>query len=144
MTQVSVLAVLLSCLSICAAAKPKECDLTGQWMNDLGSDITISDIKTNGAFSGTYLTAVSATNNFIRESPVTGYQQNNSSTFGFTVKWTFSDSITVFTGQCFLNETGHPVLKTTWLLRSETENIRDDWKQTRVGYNIFHKLPTKQ
>ncbi|XP_056408400.1 avidin-like [Hyla sarda] len=140
MKQISVLVVLLSCWSICAAAEPAACNLKGQWKNDLGSNITIAAVSQNGVFSGTYLTAVSATNNTIVESPLIGYQQLDGSSFGYTVKWEFSSSITVFTGQCFITETG-PVLKTMWLLRSESENIKDDWKQTRVGYNIFHKLP---
>ncbi|KAM3937267.1 avidin-like [Leptodactylus fuscus] len=145
MKQMSVLVVLLSCLSICAAAKILQCDLAGQWKNDLGSKMTIRSIAENGKFSGSYLTSVSATNNTIIESPITGYQQlHNSPTFGFIVKWKFSDSITVFTGQCFINETGKPVLHTAWLLRSKSANVKDNWMQTRVGGNFFYKLNNKQ
>ncbi|XP_044147574.1 avidin-like [Bufo gargarizans] len=142
MKATSVLAVLLSCVTICAAAK--KCSLTGQWKNDLGSNMTISAISEKGEFSGAYLTSVSSTNKTILTSPLIGYQQlNGSPTFGFTVKWLFTSSITVFTGQCFINETGQPTLQTTWLLRSESGNIKDTWSQTRVGYNIFYKLPSK-
>ncbi|KAG8598436.1 hypothetical protein GDO81_002615 [Engystomops pustulosus] len=143
MEQIVALVAALSCLTICAAAKPAQCNLTGQWMNNLGSNMTISAVSRNGLFSGVYLTAVSATNKTIMESPLIGYQQlKGSPTIGFTVKWTFSDSITVFTGQCFINGKGRPVLLMSWLLRSDSDNIKDDWKQTRVGFNNFEKLPT--
>ncbi|XP_063810032.1 avidin-like [Pseudophryne corroboree] len=136
------LTLILPCLALCIDAVFAQCNLAGQWKNDLGSNMTISDVSTNGMFSGSYLTAVSATNKTIVVSPLIGYQQlDELSTFGFTVKWEFTDSITVFTGQCFINEKGDRVLQTMWLLRSLSENLQDNWKQTRVGYNIFYPLP---
>ena len=42
-----------------------------------------------------------------------------------------TDSITVFTGQCFVDKKGKEVLKTMWLLRSYVDDIKDDWKATR-------------
>lgn len=42
-----------------------------------------------------------------------------------------ADSVTVFTGQCFVDEKGNEILKTMWLLRSHVDNIKDDWKATR-------------
>jgi len=41
-----------------------------------------------------------------------------------------ADSITVFTGQCFVDKEGKEVLKTMWLLRSHVDSIQDDWKAT--------------
>ncbi|KFQ80354.1 Avidin-related protein 4/5, partial [Phoenicopterus ruber ruber] len=51
-----------------------------------------------------------------------------------------ADSITVFTGQCFVAEDGKEILKTMWLLRSHVDNIKNDWKATRVGTNNFTRL----
>ncbi|NXE95866.1 AVID protein, partial [Menura novaehollandiae] len=113
----------------------KKCTLTGRWINDLGSTMTISTLNANGDFSGSYLTAVTATANKIQESPLQGSlqhpNQKGQPTFGFTVNWKFSDSITVFTGQCFVDNDGKEVLKTMWLLRSRVEDIKNDWKATR-------------
>ncbi|CAJ0949895.1 unnamed protein product, partial [Ranitomeya imitator] len=53
-------------------------------------------------------------------------REKDSPTFGFTVKWKFS----VFAGQCFISETGQPILQAIWLLRSESDDIKDNWKQT--------------
>ncbi|NXF99652.1 AVID protein, partial [Sakesphorus luctuosus] len=122
-----------------------QCSLTGQWINDLGSTMKILNVNGNGDFSGTYLTAVTATSNEIKESPLQGSLQRKNQkgqpTFGFTVNWTFSDSITVFTGQCFVDKNGKEVLKTMWLLRSRVDTIENDWKATRVGINVFTRVP---
>ncbi|NXY56081.1 AVID protein, partial [Callaeas wilsoni] len=114
----------------------KKCSLTGRWVNDLGSNMTLGSVNAKGVFAGTYHTAVTATSNEIKESPLQGSLQKSSNqkgqpTFGFTVNWSFSDSITVFTGQCFVDEDGKEVLRTMWLLRSRVENIKSDWKATR-------------
>ncbi|NXI56682.1 AVID protein, partial [Chloroceryle aenea] len=80
-------------------------------------------------------TAVTATTNEIQLSPLQGSQhqmnQKGQPTFGFTVNWSFSDSVTVFTGPCFVDEKGKEVLRTMWLLRSRVDNMKDDWKATR-------------
>lgn len=68
--------------------------LTGRWTNDLGSNMTIGAVNSNGEFTGTYHTAVTATTNEIKLSPLRGNQHNTNQksqpTFGFTVKWSFS------------------------------------------------------
>ncbi|NWU38320.1 AVID protein, partial [Hylia prasina] len=121
-----------------------QCSLTGRWVNDLGSNMTIKTVNANGNFMGIYNTSVSATTKKIMASPLLGSQhlpnQLNHPTFGFTVHWTFSDSITVFTGQCFVDDDGKEVLKTMWLLRTHADKRGDDWKATRVGYNEFKRL----
>ncbi|KAM7025391.1 avidin-like [Acridotheres tristis] len=123
----------------------KKCILAGRWVNDLGSNMTIATVNANGDFSGSYHTAVTATTNEIKVSPLQGFMQKGPNqkgqpTFGFTVNWSFSDSITVFTGQCFVDYDGKEVLRTMWLLRSRVESITSDWKATRVGTNIFTRL----
>ncbi|XP_077318612.1 avidin-like [Lithobates pipiens] len=131
------LALGLLSISLCINAK---CDLTGQWQNDLGSNMTVY-VDKNGLIVGKYRTAVSTTNKTILESPLVGYQQSSVlPTFGFTVMWQFTNVITVFTGQCFRNETGQ-VLQTTWLLREESSDAQHNWMQTRVGFNVFYQIP---
>ncbi|NXN20306.1 AVID protein, partial [Indicator maculatus] len=104
------------CCGINTESLPPQCVLTGKWINDLGSTMTIGAVNGEGNFNGFYHTAVTATNNKIKVSPLQGSQQRtnqkNHPTFGFTVNWTFSDSVTVFTGQCFVDENGKEVLKT--------------------------------
>ncbi|XP_065519951.1 avidin-like [Lathamus discolor] len=119
---------------------PDTCVLAGNWTNDLGSNMTINPLSKECNFNGYYNTSVSNTDNKIEKSPLRGSQNCRDLTqpvFGFTVNWNFTDSITVFTGQCFVDEEGKEVLKTMWLLRSHVHNITDDWKATMVGTNTF-------
>ncbi|NXU20920.1 AVID protein, partial [Pardalotus punctatus] len=113
---------------------PQQCILTGTWENDLGSNMTIKTIDAKGDFTGIYRTAVSASPRKIEDSPLLGSQhlQNplNNPTFGFTVHWSFSESISVFTGQCFVDDDGKEVLKTMWLLRVHADKLGNDWNAT--------------
>nr|2FHN_X Chain X, Avidin-related protein 4/5 [Gallus gallus]2FHN_Y Chain Y, Avidin-related protein 4/5 [Gallus gallus] len=122
----------------------RKCSLTGKWTNNLGSIMTIRAVNSRGEFTGTYLTAVADNPGNITLSPLLGIQHKRASqpTFGFTVHWNFSESTTVFTGQCFIDRNGKEVLKTMWLLRSSVNDISYDWIATRVGYNNFTRLST--
>ncbi|KAM3843765.1 avidin-like [Vipera latastei] len=143
------LAFLLGCSGTFAkppnserAAKVR-CALTGNWVSDQGSKMIISNSNNAGMFSGSYLTAMAATDNTIRPSPLQGIQhqvdERGQPTFGFTVNWSFADSTTVFVGQCFLDEDGEEQLKTTWLLRAEVGSVAEDWGATRVGTDTFYR-----
>ncbi|NXY52360.1 AVID protein, partial [Ceuthmochares aereus] len=72
----------------------RKCHLQGMWRNELGSNMTLSALDAAGTFSGSYHTAVAATNKKILVSPLQGAQQHPSTkrqpTFGFTVQWQFS------------------------------------------------------
>ncbi|NXL53078.1 AVID protein, partial [Podilymbus podiceps] len=135
MVQATPLLLVLSLAMVAPSLSAEKCVLTGRWTNDLGSNMTIGALNGKGEFTGSYHTAVTATTNEIQLSPLQGSQHDTNkkrqATFGFTVNWSFSDSITVFTGQCFVDKDGREVLKTMWLLRSHMDNIRNDWKATR-------------
>ncbi|NWS73856.1 AVID protein, partial [Crotophaga sulcirostris] len=51
-----------------------QCVLTGRWVNDLGSNMTIGALNGKSEFSGSYHTAVTATTNEIQVSPLQGSQ----------------------------------------------------------------------
>ncbi|OCU02350.1 avidin [Xenopus laevis] len=139
MKSYGVLALLLLCFCVCSATQ--QCNIQGQWRNNLGSNMTIQSVSDNGAFAGVYLTAVSSVNTEIVESPLTGFwKKSKQPIIGFAVKWAFSDSLTVWAGQCFLNENNEEVLHTTWLLRSKQEAQQDNWKATRIGVDTFTRL----
>ncbi|NXY00552.1 AVID protein, partial [Centropus bengalensis] len=128
------LLLALALLIPCATAARK-CDLQGLWRNELGSNMTLSALDAAGTFSGSYHTAVTATNKKIVVSALRGAQQHSGTrgqpTFGFTVQWQFTDSTTAFVGQCFIDHRGKEMLETVWLLWEEVPSHRDAWKATR-------------
>ncbi|XP_077202770.1 avidin-like [Paroedura picta] len=123
---------------------PKTCTLAGMWVNDLGSRMVISPANEAGAFSGSYLTAVTASNEAIVESPLLGAQhhpdQRAQPTFSFLVLWKFTATTTAFVGQCFVDEAGDETLETLWLLRKEAPTRGQDWQSTLVGKNVFTRV----
>ncbi|KAM4879289.1 avidin-like [Sylvia borin] len=122
----------------------RRCDLQGMWRNDLGSNMTILATSTARTFSGSYHTAVAATNKQILVSPLQGVQQHPSAKrhpmFGFTVWWQFSESPTAFVGQCFVDHHGKETLETMWLLQEEVLSHKDTWRATRVSTSIFTRI----
>uniref|UniRef100_A0A8C3T0W4 Avidin n=1 Tax=Chelydra serpentina TaxID=8475 RepID=A0A8C3T0W4_CHESE len=105
--------------------------------------MTISAMNEAGQFSGLYLTAVSGAAKPILVSPLNGSQHVDNleqPTFGFTVKWSFSDSTTVFVGQCFVDDQGEQTLQTMWLLRDKAKSVDDNWNATTVGTNVFTRI----
>lgn len=79
-----------------------QCNLQGFWRNELGSNMTLLALDAAGTFSGSYHTAVAATNKQILVSPLQGALQHSSSkgqpTFGFTVQWQFAGTMIPSTG----------------------------------------------
>ncbi|KAM6230883.1 avidin-like [Porphyrio hochstetteri] len=144
MVRVATFLLVLSLALVASSLTARKCVLTGNWTNDLGSNMTVGELNAKGEFYGIYLTAVTASTEKIKKSPLQGsqhlIQENTQPTFGFTVNWNFTDSTTVFTGQCFVKSNGEEVLKTMWLLRSSVGDIKDDWKATMVGTNEFIRL----
>ncbi|KFV02937.1 Avidin, partial [Tauraco erythrolophus] len=86
--------LVLSLALVAPGLSERKCVLTGRWVNDLGSNMTIGALNEKDEFAGTYHTAVTATTNKIQLSPLQGSQhrrnQKDQPTFGFTVNWSFS------------------------------------------------------
>ncbi|XP_041118791.1 avidin-like [Polyodon spathula] len=118
----------------------QKCNLKGKWKNQLGSTMNISKGQNNGNFTGSYLTKVTREKNVeIKISPISGVVHNSSEPiFAFLVKWSFSDSITSFIGQCFDDDKGER-LETIWLLRAKASSS-ENWAATRVGSDVFRRL----
>ncbi|XP_074852025.1 avidin-like [Carettochelys insculpta] len=126
----------------------RKCVLSGSWKSSLGCTMVVSALNEAGEFSGSYLPARLAPKAGTLQSPLHGCQHQagwpEQPTFGFTIKWQFSesppDSMTVFVGQCFLDDKGEESLHTTWLLREEVRGPSNDWRATRVGTNTFTRI----
>ncbi|MBN3305765.1 AVID protein, partial [Amia calva] len=111
-----------------------QCNLRGQWRNELGSNMTVESMNNAGFFRGSYMTAVTTQKGpVVKVSPLSGFLNINgkSTVFGFLVNWSFVESVTSWVGQCFVDSNDVEHLETMWLLRGNAESAGDDWAQTR-------------
>ncbi|GAB0202968.1 avidin-like [Grus japonensis] len=141
--------LLALALAACAVPAERKCQLNGLWRNEQDSLMEISVVRDNGDFQGKYLTRVTLAGGCARASPLKGAQQQPGEggwpTFAFTVRWDkFSNATTAFTGQCFVDMSGKETLTTMWLLREAVGSLKEDWKATRVGRNVFTRKRTQK
>ncbi|KAM9296696.1 avidin-related protein 3-like [Gastrophryne carolinensis] len=111
--------------------------MSGVWVNTLGSVLVL---QAEGSHLSGFLhssvesypgaAGVKMTGNL---SGVLG--KGKLSTFTMSVNW-HGGSVTSWVGQCFMR-LKCPVLRTTWLLRSEAATENDSWKSTRIGEDLF-------
>ncbi|XP_010137803.1 PREDICTED: avidin-like [Buceros rhinoceros silvestris] len=139
--------LLALALPTCVTPVERKCQLGGLWRNEQDSLMEISAVRDDGDFQGKYLTRVTLAGTCARASPLKGAQQQLGEggwpTFAFTVRWDkFSNATTAFAGQCFVDAGGKETLTTTWLLREAVGSLKDDWKATRVGRNVFTRKRT--
>jgi len=126
------------------------CDLDGLWYNEHGSELYLQQ-SSDGKLTGEYRTAVevecgSAGKNY---SVVNGSIVGR--LFSFHVHWNSKKSVTSWIGQChescehgFLPIGAEPMLHTTWVLTSETDDCNDAWMQNRIGQNVFTRRQLKK
>lgn len=136
------LAILIGSLavpSLSFAAKPSCGDLKGDWINELGSTLTITSVDKDGKILGTYMSPsgtsggaaplIGWTNSL---PPVAG--QNNATIVSFSVNWGSYGSVTSWSGTCF-NVGGKSTIKTVWnLVRS---NSSYEWDHILTNSDIF-------
>ncbi|XP_032656880.1 avidin-like isoform X2 [Chelonoidis abingdonii] len=140
--------ILTLALVTLSTSSERKCVLSGSWRSSVGCKMVVSELSEAGAFSGSYLSAAMSPKADRLSSRLHGIQHDASPTeqptFGFTVKWQFSesppDSMSVFVGQCFVDDQGEETLQTMWLLRQEVGSPGADWKATRVGTNVFTRI----
>lgn len=99
-------------------------DLTGHWINELGSLLVIDKIETDGSITGEYRSSTGVDGQVF---PLMGWVNNYSGeepkvpSIAFSVRWEGYNSITSWTGSCDSDSDG-PRIKTLWnLVRPEQE-----------------------
>ncbi|KAM5135442.1 avidin-related protein 4/5-like [Mantella aurantiaca] len=125
-------------LCVCCSDAWAQCNVTGVWVNTLGS---VLRLRADGPhLSGSLRSSVeihpgAAGDNMTGK--LTGVLgKGKRPTFSMSVSWKDGESVTAWVGQC-LPTAQCPVLRTMWLLRtSSTEE--DNWKATRIGEDVFY------
>lgn len=130
-------------------------DITGSWVNEFGSTMTIQSVDPNtGIFYGTYQSHTGATGiyHLTGITDISPAPDVNSQTISFSISWrsfqgTNDESqywVSAFSGQVQRSPAGIPMITSTYLLQHNT-NPADNWGSTIVATSIFKpKTSAKQ
>lgn len=128
--------------------KGKAMNLEGTWHNELGSIMGINAVR-NGAFTGTYTTAVSSAHCSQGGFQLVGQTDADSGgeAVAFVVCWqndvSNCRSVTAWSGQA-QNINGEDQITAIWLLTVET-SPEQDWYATHIGHDVFTRVrPTEE
>ena len=129
-------AVALSLMAI-----SQDCsDLTGQWINELGSVLVIEAINTDGSIKGEYRSSTGVDGKIF---PLQGWINNDGPGSGgppsiaFSVRWEGYSSITSWTGSCDEYAEG-PRIKTLWHLVRPNQEF--EWERVIANSSTFRPL----
>ncbi|OCT62969.1 avidin [Xenopus laevis] len=135
--KVVVLACVLVVSSHTLSHHKKRCNVSGTWMNELGSvlTLTVKGPQLSGSLHSSVETSKGAAGDEKMGKVVGVIGDGDQPTFTMSVKWS-GGSVSTWAGQCFWR-TSCPVLRTIWLLRSEVGTEDKNWEATRIGEDIF-------
>ncbi len=113
--------------------------LIGTWENELGSQLILDSISTNGDLWGKYRSSSGVDGRiFPLKGWVNGKEDQDVLAISFTVKWQGYGSITGWTGY-FDQDTHGDYLKTLWhLIRPDEE---ESWERVITNSSLFRRPP---
>ncbi|XP_073462511.1 avidin-like [Aquarana catesbeiana] len=122
----------------CSDVQGVHCNMTGVWLNTLGSVLTL---HMDGPHLGGSLRSFVMLSQGVPGDEMTGklvgvVGKGKEPTFSMSITWKGGETVTAWVGQCFVKP--HcPYLQSMWLLRSQSTE-EDDWKATRIGEDYFY------
>jgi len=136
------------------------CDMRGAWYNQHGSELVLNQTD-DGLITGEFRSAVRLSSEHNRRGP--DYTETSQSAWSYSAVhgrvigslftlhayWTDAATLTTWSGQCHRQcdlprlRSDREVLHATWLITSTTNTCHDYWKATRIGEDIFSRLPLK-
>jgi len=126
------------------------CDVSGLWYNEHGSELYLQQSR-HGHLTGEFRTAVEVECGSAGRNYSTVHGTIVGQLFSFHVHWDTKKSVTTWVGQChescdhgFLPIGAEPMLHSTWVLTSETNDCNDAWNQNRIGQNVFARRQLKK
>lgn len=109
--------------------------VSGKWKNELGSVMELVENE-NGQITGMYTTAVTSKESSHTEETaelvgcINTDLTKQTTTIAFCIAWKIEGSCSAFSGQVFQDDEGTDVMKTTWILHSPVDCLRDNWEAT--------------
>jgi hypothetical protein len=141
------LAMFVAALTAVASSQQLCTSLVGNWVNELGSKMSIES-EQEGLLKGLYQTATSSKPplpppSVLRGFVTTGTDSAQSALFSFNVNWPDFESMTSWSGQCSLDNDGKEVLTTLWVLtsRQDREHL---WAANNVNVDVFRRATQAQ
>jgi len=129
------------------------CDLRGNWYNQHGSELILNQTD-DGKLTGQFRTATKLSRSQNQEyTERQTFAQVRGEIFGkiftFHVYWREKNAMTTWSGQCQRAcdfgwlRSERDILHASWLITSSTDRCEDYWSATRIGEDIFTRLPMK-
>jgi hypothetical protein len=111
-------------------------DLSGDWVNELGSVMTIADV-TSGLITGSYRSSVSQDSD-PAAGRLTGIVAGD--TLGFAVSWAprFA-AVTAWSGKLLAGPGGEPHIYAVWQLSGPMRNPASWWESFLTGADLFSR-----
>lgn len=110
----------------------------GVWVNQYGSEVTFTP-DPSGHLRGEYCAGAGGLAG--HRHPIVGCYQHDPTArtvpLTFFVRWPEAHCVTTWCGHLI---PGEEKIETTWLMATE-EAIRDEWKSTVIGHDVFHPRP---
>jgi len=111
-------------------------DLSGTWVNELGSALVIDSINSEGKIIGKYASSTGVDGSIF---PLEGWVNKNEEypeeiNISFSVKWTGYGSITSWTGYCKV-ENNESMIKTMWYLVRSGQDF--EWERIISNSSTF-------
>ena len=122
--------------SFAVTAQPPSDLISGQYVNELGSNMTLKCFPDTGVLSGSYQSAVGDASG---QYPVMGIATScgDQPVVGFCVAWNNAGATTCWTGQFLAADES---IATTWILAGQPNAQGQVWDNNRVGADLFQKL----
>ncbi|XP_077314602.1 avidin-like [Lithobates pipiens] len=135
--------VCLVALSLyCSDVQGTQCNMTGVWLNTLGSMLTLhmDGPHLGGSLHSSVMLSEGGEGDMMTRKLIgelIGVIGNRKEpTFSMSISWKGGETVTAWVGQCFVKP--HcPYLHSMWLLRSQSTE-EDEWKATRIGEDYFY------
>jgi len=121
-----------------AANEDRGSTISGCWHNQLGTRMEITASE-DGSVTGRIHSEVGGVGG---EQPVVGYVApalGRRGVIGLVVRWKETHSVTTWSGHYDLEGN---VIVANWLLTA-ADFDQNEWQSTRVGHDVFHRVPVR-
>lgn len=120
----------------------EDANVSGDWFNELGSKMKITQ-SDDGGLEGEYINQAPGSETFQSEKLVGSIGKGVPATLGFVVNFEGGKFTTTWSGQYQKDGSGKEAIMTTWLMTANLENPTLYWEAVNVGQDRFTREEKK-